>query len=75
MLGSNSSADSGPGLQEQVILPAPEPAVLAQSVKSRRYGGSASIWRLALYRKKVERAGSHPKRRFFSGHFRAFRVV
>ena len=44
MLGSNSSADSGPGLQEQAPLPAPEPAVLAQSVKSRRYGGSASMF-------------------------------
>ena len=42
MRGRNSSADPGPGLQEQATQLAPVPAVLAKSVKSRRFGGGAS---------------------------------
>ena len=48
-LESNSSADSGPGLREQAEdRLAPDPAILAQSDKSRWFGGRASMFIKAL---------------------------
>ncbi len=48
MLGSNSSADSGPELREQVNACSRCEPVLAESDKSRRSGGRASRFKKCL---------------------------